>query len=73
MKHLYVSVILTALALCLSAVQSNAIENKSALPQEAGNKAKKSHKMANSDHAAKRKAAAKIKQVDIMTPRPSNS
>ena len=65
MKYRFISVALTAAAMLLSTSLSLAIENKADATQEAGSKAKAGPKSAKREIDAKRKAAAKIKLVDI--------
>lgn len=65
MKHRFISVALTAAALLLSASLSFAADNKADAPQEAASKAKASPTSTKSEIDARRKAAAKIKLVDI--------
>jgi predicted DNA-binding helix-hairpin-helix protein len=67
MKQRYLSIVLTAAVLLLSASLSSAIENKADAPQEAASTAKAPPKTTKGNMSAKHKAAAPIKLVDINT------
>jgi DNA uptake protein ComE-like DNA-binding protein len=65
MKHRFISVALTAAVLLLGASLSFALENKADATQGAGSNAKAVPKSDKREIDAKRKAAAKVKLVDI--------
>lgn len=65
MKHRFIPVALTAAVLLLSTSLSFATDNKADVPPEAASKAKASPNSTKSTIDARRKAAAKIKLVDI--------
>ncbi|HAL40642.1 MAG TPA: DNA-binding protein [Polaromonas sp.] len=65
MKYRFISVALTAAVLLLGTNLSSAAETKADAPQQAASKATAGSKSAKSEIDAKRKAAAKIKLVDI--------